>query len=103
MVRIARVQSQEVLAIYGANDPVLSDSDSENSLIWHRPIRVPSFEAGQHIMTKLSKRLDNWEWKVLIGVELHHRLCSLILCYLCLDLLSVRSVIRPGVDEVFRS
>jgi len=102
MPGILRVQSNEVHAIHSENYPVFCDGEGENVLIGYGTTRIPSFHAGEHIVTKQPKALDNWNWEILIGVNPYHRLRSLILRDLRLNLLPMAPVIRPRIDQIFR-
>jgi len=92
------VQPDEVPAIERQQHTPLGSREGQDLLVRYRAASVAGLTAGQDIVTKPPQSFRHWQGEVLVGVEVCHPLCRLVLGNLRVDLVAVRALVRPGVD-----
>lgn len=103
VVRSFLMQSDEMLAVERQHGSLLTRCELQNGFIGDCLIGFPGFEDCQDIVAKTSQLFDHRLRKILVRVEPRHGSGILVLTNLLLDFLSMRSNIRPSVNDVFRS
>jgi hypothetical protein len=73
------MQFDKVLTIESDNSTVILDGKSQYSFVRYPQISITRFLYSQNIMTEQSEAIAHFPWELLIGIQLCHRLGSLII------------------------
>ena len=98
MIGARAVEPDEVFSVQGKHDAIVGDGEFQHFFIGRPLFGFARLLDCHDIVAQTPQLLDNWEWEVLVGVQLRHVLCLLILADLLLDLLAMDTHIGPGVS-----
>lgn len=100
MLRTESMETDEVPAIESYDDPALGTREFENSRVGCLLVRQATLLHREHVMTQLPETISHGEWDVLVRVERSHRLGFLMLANSLLDLISVGTIVGPGIRQI---
>ena len=100
VISTCRVQADKVLAIESQDNPILRASEIEDGFVRQGLPGLPRVVHGHDVMPESTQFLDNRQRKVLVGEQPCHGLGCLVLANLRLNLVSMRTHIRPGVRQI---
>jgi hypothetical protein len=97
------VEPNEVFTVQRDHRPLLVVRKLQYCLVRKSLSVLACFAHRQHIMTQRAQRRHHLGWEVLVRVKSRHLLRSLVLADLLIDLVAVRTNVRPRVGEIFRA
>lgn len=94
------MQPHKMATILGENSALSTGSKVQYLFVWYALGSLAGLLSRQYVMSQCPQQNDDWKRKLLVGIQLGHELCVLVIPNGNLDFVGKGLCISPGVPQV---